>query len=94
MAAIIPLWTVHQQAQWPKGIGAHEGELMMLDTVISGCVTYYLEEHRLDEPRFDILADCLADLTALLPEMCDEVEGYFGRLHALGQMLMATRRGP
>ncbi len=92
MASVGPLWTAHQQARWPKGIGAHEGELMTLDTVIGGCVTYYLEEQGLDEPRFAILDDCLTDLVALLPELRDEAEEYFGRLLALGRMLMATRQ--
>lgn len=92
MASVRPLWTVHQQAQWPKGIGAHEGELMTLDTVIGGCVTFYLEEQALDAPRFAILDDCLTDLAALLPELRDEAVEYFGRLLALGRMLMATRQ--
>ena len=91
MSSILPLWSRHQAAQWPKGVGPHEGELMTLDTVISGCVTFYLEERRLDEPRVAMLGECLTDLVALLPDLSDEAEDYFGRLHALGQMLLATR---
>jgi hypothetical protein len=67
---------------------------MTLDTVVSGCVTYYVEERGLDEPRVAILSDCLSDLTELLPDLADEAETYFGRLHALGEMLLAERSSP
>ena len=93
MTSVLPLWTIHQQAQWPRGIGEHEGELMTLDTVIGGCVTYYLEELELDGQRFAILSDCLTDLASLLPDLCDEAEEYFRRLQTLGQIVMETRRG-
>ncbi|MGH7256665.1 MAG: hypothetical protein ACREI3_12920, partial [Nitrospirales bacterium] len=57
------LWRVHRDAGWPPCAGGSEGELMTLDTVISGCVAYFLEqEHGLDPQRVVILEDCLADL--------------------------------
>ena len=88
MSGIASLWSIHQRAHWPKGMGAHEGPLMTLDTVISGCVTYYLDEQRLDPPRIEMLEDCLADLGALLPDITGEAENYFRRLHDLGRMVL------
>ena len=55
------LWEIHQAAEWPVGVGSHEGELMTLDTVVSGCATYYFEEHELDPQRVAILEDCLSE---------------------------------
>ncbi len=65
---------------------------MTLDTVISGCVTYYLSESGLDPQRVAILENCLADLDRLLPDLADEAGDYFGRLQRLGTLLLAAQR--
>ncbi len=88
------LWETHRAAEWPVGLGMHEGELMTLDTVFSGCVIYFLEERDLDPPRVTILEDGLAELDALLPELDEESLGYFERLKRLGVLVLALgRRG-
>ena len=51
------LWDRHRAADWPKFSSPNEGELMTLDTVISGCATYYFEEQNLDAPRRAMLGD-------------------------------------
>ncbi|TLY17249.1 MAG: hypothetical protein E6K69_02460 [Nitrospirae bacterium] len=62
---------------------------MTLDTVISGCVTYYLEsEDGLDPQRIDILESCLADLNGLLPELANDASEYFERLRTLATLLL------
>lgn len=62
---------------------------MTLDTVISGCITYYLEsDDGLDPQRIGILENCLGDLNALLPELADEASEYFERLRTLASMLL------
>ena len=62
---------------------------MTLDTVISGCVTYYLEsEDGLDPQRIDILESCLGDLNGLLPELVDDASEYFERLRTLASLLL------
>lgn len=87
------LWDAHRTADWPSGLGSNEGEFMMLDTVISGCVTYYLEsDNGLDSQRVEILKSCLSDLENLLPEVEDEDRMYFDRLQALGSLLLAKGR--
>ena len=82
------LWQVHQSAEWPVAGDAHEGELMTLDTVVAGCVTYYVEEHGLDTQRVGILKDCLADLENLLPDLEPDPQAYFERLQQLGDLLL------
>ena len=79
---------MHQNAPWPESLGPTEGELMMVDTVIAGCVTYYFEEAELDLQRVGILQDSLSDLDALLPELPDQAVGYFERLQKLGTSLL------
>ena len=88
------LWEIHQAAEWPVGVGSREGELMTLDTVVSGCVTYFFEEHELDPQRVVILEDCLSDLEAALPELSEEPLDYFRRVKQLGAFLLEVGRGP
>lgn len=82
------LWQVHQSVEWPVVGSPHEGELMTLDTVIAGCVTYFFEERSLDAQRIEILKDSLNDLDVLLPELEGEPHGYFERVQQLGQLLL------
>lgn len=82
------LWETHCSAQWPEALGGAEGELMMLDTVIAGCVSYFMEEASLDDQRIGILQDSLSELQELLPELPDHAVSYFERLQALGVLLL------
>jgi hypothetical protein len=82
------IWQVHQSADWPGGLGSEEGQLMTLDTVIGGCLTYYLDELHLDEPRIEILRDCLAELEFLVTDLSDANIEYFHRLRYLGVTLL------
>ncbi|MGE3153346.1 MAG: hypothetical protein AB7G48_04060 [Nitrospiraceae bacterium] len=82
------LWETHRDSEWPKFISADQGELMTLDTVISGCVTCYLDTPAgLDPQRRVILLQCLDDLQTLLPRIPDEATDYFIRLHRLARLL-------
>ena len=65
---------------------------MTLDTVISGCATYYFDEQGLDAQRVAMLGHCLDDLEALLPDVPEEAGGYFVRLRALAGVLLETSR--
>lgn len=88
------LWDRHRAADWPKFSHPSEGELMTLDTVISGCATYYFDEQGLDAPRLTMLENCLDDLDTLLPNVPEEAGEYFVRLRALaGGLLGASRPG-
>lgn len=82
------LWPEHQAAEWPVAGDAHEGELMTLDTVVAGCVTYYFEERELDIQRVGILEDCLADLGNLQADLDPDAQVYFERLQQLGRLLL------
>ena len=82
------LWQEHQSADWLVSGDAHEGELMTLDTVMAGCVTYFFEERELDLQRVGILEDCLRDLANLLPDLESDAQAYFERLQQLGNLLL------
>ncbi len=86
------LWESHRAAEWPVGVGAHEGALMTLDTVCGGCVIYFLAERHLDPPRVTILEDGLSELEDLLPELSEEPLGYFERLRQVGALVLALHR--
>jgi hypothetical protein len=82
------LWEAHRDSEWPKFAGPDQGELMTLDTVISGCATSYQENPEgLDPQRRTILLECLDDLQTLLPSIPDEAADYFIRLHRLASLL-------
>jgi hypothetical protein len=92
MMELRAIWEQHRAAGWPKFSSPDEGELMTLDTVISGCATYYFEERNLDAPRLAMLEDCLGDLEALLSNVPEEAGEYFTRLRALAGLLLDTAR--
>lgn len=86
------LWDMHRVTGWPKFSSPNEGELMTLDTVISGCATYYFDEQGLDAQRVGMLEHCLDDLDTLLPDVPEEAGEYFVRLRALAGVLLETSR--
>ena len=85
------LWEAHKQDGWPRISTQLEGPLMTLDTVISGCVVYFLDsEEGLDEQRRTIVGDCLADLETIEHELEEDCRPYFQRLRELGALLLIT----
>jgi hypothetical protein len=88
---IASLWEIHRQADWPRLPSSHEGELMTLDTVISGCAVFYLDNATgLDPQRTGMLEDCIEDLENLFGELNEETRPYFERAKLLAQMLLAA----
>jgi len=85
------LWEAHKQDGWPRISTQLEGPLMTLDTVISGCVVYFLDsEEGLDEQRRTIVGDCLNDLETIEHELEEDCRPYFQRLRELGALLLIT----
>jgi hypothetical protein len=83
------LWEAHKQEDWPRLAASLEGPLMTLDTVISGCVVYFLDsEDGLDDQRRTIVGDCLADLETIEQELEEDCRPYFQRLRELGALLL------
>ncbi len=89
---IVAAWELHRADDWPQFSSPHQGPLMTIDTVIGGCVVYYLDSSDgLDDQRLAILQDCLNDLDDLTDELDTECRPYFLRLRHLGRLLMDTR---
>jgi hypothetical protein len=86
------LWETHKEEGWPQIATQLEGPLMTLDTVISGCVVYFLDsDDGLDEQRRTIVGDCLADLETMEQELEEPCRPYFQRLRELGTLLLIAR---
>lgn len=86
---VIQLWEAHKTDRWPTMSGRHEGPLMTLDTVISGCVVYFLDSPGgLDDQRRNIVGDCLSDLDSWDSELDESSRPYFQRLRELGTLLL------
>ncbi|HEV8620868.1 MAG TPA: hypothetical protein VGQ79_07580 [Nitrospiraceae bacterium] len=89
--AVLSLWEAHKEERWPQVGSQHEGPLMTLDTVISGCVVYFLDSPEgLDAQRLAIVEDCVADLDDLTDELEEGCRPYFQRLRHLGALLITT----
>jgi hypothetical protein len=89
--AVLSLWEAHKDERWPQVGNQHEGPLMTLDTVISGCVVYFLDSPEgLDAQRIGIVEDCVADLDSLTDELDEDCRPYFHRLRSLGALLIST----
>jgi len=89
--AVLSLWEAHKEERWPQVDSQIEGPLMTLDTVISGCVVYFLDSPEgLDPQRIRILEDCVADLDNLTSELDEDCGPYFQRLRQLGALLIGT----
>lgn len=68
---------------------------MTLDTVISGCVVFFLDSPEgLDHQRMALVRDCLNELTDLTAELDTDSQAYFLRLRRLGEMLLTTPPQP
>jgi hypothetical protein len=68
---------------------------MTIDTVISGCVVFYLDSTEgLDDQRVAIVKDCLGDLDELTETLDSESQTYFFRLRELGAMLLSDEPQP
>lgn len=90
-AAITSAWETHCSEGWPMFASPNQGQLMTLDTVISGCVVFFLDSPEgLDPQRVEILKDCLVDLEGVTSELDTDCQPYFVRLHRLGELLLAT----
>jgi hypothetical protein len=88
---LLSLWKTHKEERWPLVGNQLEGPLMTLDTVISGCVVYFLDTPEgLDAQRIAILEDCVTDLDDLTDELDEDCRLYFQRLRELGALLIAT----
>ncbi|HSN05495.1 hypothetical protein ACO9S2_09160 [Nitrospira sp. NS4] len=88
---IASAWEAHCGDGWPQFASPNQGQLMTLDTVISGCVVFFLDSPEgLDPQRITILKDCLSDLEGLTEELEPDCRPYFLRLRRLGELLLAT----
>lgn len=91
MSEITTLWNIHHDADWPTFDSPHVGELMTVDTVLSGAVVYFLDHPEgLDSKRVQMVEGCLAELDDLLDELSDEPLEYFERLKTLGSLLLSS----
>ena len=91
--SIASLWDAHSREGWPQFSNPNEGQLMTLDTVIGGCVVFYLDgTEGLDSQRIAILEDCVADLDTLLDELSEDSLEYFRRLRQLAAALVQSSR--
>ncbi len=85
------LWKCHQQEALPEVPPLNKGELWVLDEVIGGCVSYYLEAGcTLDMQRVAILRDCHQDLGQLLQELEGPALDYFCRLGTLAELVLRS----
>lgn len=88
-------WQQHCVVGWPQFSSPNQGQLMTLDTVISGCVVFFLDSPEgLDHQRVALVSDCLNELDDLTAELDADSQAYFLRLRQLGALLLPTEPRP
>jgi hypothetical protein len=88
-------WEQHCLVGWPQFSSPHQGPLMTLDTVISGCVVFFLDSPEgLDPQRIALVRDCLNELEDLTAELDTDSQAYFLRLRRLGEILLTATPQP
>jgi hypothetical protein len=88
-------WQQHCGVGWPQFSSPNQGPLMTLDTVISGCVVFFLDSPEgLDHQRVALVRDCLSELDDLTGELDADSQAYFLRLRRLGELLLTTAPQP
>ncbi len=94
MSELNSLWEIHQEARWPEGLGAYEGELMTLEAAIGGCIRHALLENGLDPGRQEIIKGCLSDLDDILQELNQDAREYVDRLRRLAVLILEIKASP
>lgn len=89
---VTALWADHMSEPFLDGlrwIDAPSGESVpALDSYIAGCVTTYLSGRgTLDPQRRQILSDCAAELSAVLPALPEHDTQYVTRLIQIANLV-------
>jgi hypothetical protein len=86
------LWVEHMQATLPAECrGSEFGgiDLVMLDSVVAGCVSTFLARNgSLDPGRVAILGICYRDLCHVLPCLGSDAAAYCRRLEAMAKFIL------
>ena len=87
MNALTKLWTEHQAAKFPSGLGGTEIEgidLALLDADVAGCIVTSLAiGGRLDALQQNTLRKCRRDALKVIPKLRGDVRTYFERLERI-----------
>lgn len=85
------LWGDHKNTPFPAaayGVEVDGTDLVLLDADTSGCVSYFLGSHRLDEGRHAILQSCERKLRAIVPKLEPQIRPDFERLARLAAAVL------
>jgi hypothetical protein len=89
-AEIESAWNAHYFRAFPHECAAKEVDgvcLTSCDSLLAGCISYFVENGTLDQERTDAVASVCADLERVMPHLNDDARGYFSELLALGKAL-------
>ena len=89
-AEIEGAWNAHYFRAFPRECAGAEVEgvcLTSCDTFLAGCISYFVENGRLEPERTVAVASVCADLERVLPRLSGEAHEYFSELLALGNAL-------
>jgi hypothetical protein len=83
-------WNEHYFRGFPHEWAGKEVDgvcLTSCDTLLSGCISYFVENGALDPDRSTVVARVCADLERVMPRLSGEASSYFSELLMLGKAL-------
>jgi hypothetical protein len=89
-AEIESAWNTHYFRPFPRECAGAEVDGMCLtlcDTLLAGCISYFVENGTLDSERTGVVASVCGDLERVMPRLSGEAREYFAELLALGKAL-------
>jgi hypothetical protein len=84
LRTVTELFEEHRQAVFPARLTSADAngvEMVGLDSTVSGCVSTWLRNQgRIDDSRWDVLADCEQKLQRAIPALDGYERSYYQRL--------------
>ena len=91
-AEIESAWNAHYFRAFPRECAGREVD-GVCDTLLAGCISYFVENGTLDAERTDAVASVCTDLERVMPRLSGEAHRYFSELLLLGKALEIRAKG-
>ena len=95
-AEIESAWNAHYFRAFPRECAGREVDgvcLTSCDTLLAGCISYFVENGTLDAECTDAVASVCTDLEWVMPRLSGEAHRYFSELLLLGKALEIRAKG-
>src|SRR6516165_9742459 len=97
-AEVAQLWQGHREASFParlRGADVVGVDMVLVDAFTAGCISTWLDQDgRIDDRRWDVLADCEQQLLRVIAKLDDDATAYYQRLLDMTALVLEAPTGP